>query len=124
MPIRRSGEGESGSAFSLATVTTYNVVGQPSVIDPPGYGPQDRTRSTYDPACGHLVVTSRSDPLIGATSFGYDGFNRRTLVTGVNGVVTETTYDALDRVVESRQKGMTLAEDLVTTRVYNVFGDL
>ncbi len=121
----RTEEGvENGSAFSLATVTTYNVVGQPSVIDPAGYGPQDRTRFAYDPARGHLVVTSRSGPLLGARHFGYDAFNRRTSVTEVNGVVTETSYDALDRVVESRQKGMTLSEDLVTTRVYNVFGDL
>ncbi|MCP4898590.1 MAG: RHS repeat protein, partial [bacterium] len=45
-------------------------------------------------------------------------------MTDAGGVVTETSYDALDRVVEVRQKGATASEDLVTRNVYNVFGDL
>ncbi len=34
---------ENGSAFNLATVTSYNVAGQPSWIDSPGYGPGSPT---------------------------------------------------------------------------------
>jgi len=71
-------------------------------------------------------VTSgtRTDPLIGATSFGYDAFNRRSSVTDPNSVETTTAYDDLDRVTFVTQKGASPAEDLVTENRYNEFGDL
>jgi YD repeat-containing protein len=73
---------------------------------------------------GLLVQESRTDPLIGTTTFAYDPFNRRTGITDVNGVLTETEYDALDRVRFVRQRGASVAEDLVTEYRYNTFGDL
>lgn len=117
---------ESGSAFSYATAFTYNTSGEVTAIDPPGYGTTDQTTFTYDLAGrnGH-VVDSRTDPLVGTTTFGYDGLNRRTSVTDVNSVQMLTSYDSLNRPTEIRQLGATPpSDDLVTTYTYNSFGDL
>lgn len=121
---RRTEGFEAGPPFLFETATTYNTAGQPLSIDPPGFGGADATSFTYDPARGGLVPLSRTDPLIGATLFGVDAFNRRTSVTDPNGVVTETVYDPLDRVRFTIQHGATSAEDLVTEHVYNGYGDL
>jgi RHS repeat-associated protein len=108
----------------LTTATASNAAGQPETIDPPGQGTLDQTSFTYDPARGNLIASSRTDPLVGTTSFAYDAFNRRLSVTDPNGVATETAYDALNRVTAMRQKGATPAEDLVTGQAYTPFGDL
>jgi YD repeat-containing protein len=71
---------------------------------------------------GHIADT-RTDPLVGATAFGYDGLNRRTSVIDPNNVETVTSYDAMGRVTEVRRKGATPADDLVTTYTYTIFGD-
>ena len=124
-PVTRTVQGaEAGSSFSYATTTTYNAAGQPLTMDPPGHGTTDVTTYTYDPARGDLLPLTRTDPLVGATSFGYDGFNRRTSGTDPNGVETVTAFDALNRVTAVTQKGATPAEDLTTAHVYNLFGDL
>jgi RHS repeat-associated protein len=115
---------EDGSTFSLATTMTYNAAGQPTSIDPPGFGTADVTSFTYDPSHGDVVALTRTDPVVGATSFGYDAFNRRTSVTDLNGVETVTVYDDLDRVTQMTQVGAVPADDLVTAHEYNVFGDL
>ncbi|HEX6898998.1 MAG TPA: hypothetical protein VF789_04765 [Thermoanaerobaculia bacterium] len=115
---------EAGSAFSYTTTTTFNAAGLPTSVDPPGYGTQDVTAYTYDPARGDMLPLTRTDPLVGATTFSYDAFNRAASVTDPNGVAGETAYDALDRVTTNTRKGSSPAEDLVTTNVYNVFGDL
>ncbi len=115
---------ENGSAFSYQTVTTYNPAGMPESVDPPGFGTTDQTGFAYDPNRGNLIVSSRTDPLVGTTSFDYDPFNRRTSVTDVNGVATETAYDDLDRVTAVIRKGAAVADDLVTTNVYDEYGDL
>ena len=106
------------------TVTGYNAQGQPTSIDPPGYGTADETSFTYDPARGSLVADSRTDPVVGTTAFDYDAYNRRTAVTDPNGVTTQTQYDDLDRVTKVIQKGASPAEDLVTEHVYTPLGDL
>ncbi len=117
---------EDDLAFSFTTAYGHNAGGRVTSIDPPGYDTGDQTTFTYDPARGNgfLVLESRTDPLIGTTTFGYDAFNRRTSVTDPNGVVTETQYDALDRVRFVIRQGATPAEDLVTEHRYDVFGDL
>lgn len=115
---------EAGSPFSLPTATAYNAAGQPLSIDPPGHGAADVTSFAYDGALGGLVVTSRTDPLVGTTTFDHDPFNRRTEVVDPNGVAATTAYDALNRVTESRQEGAQPADDLVTAHAYTVFGDL
>lgn len=115
---------EAGSAFSYATTTTFNAAGQPLSVDPPGHGAADVTSFTYDPARGNLLADTRTDPLVGTTTFGYDAYNRSTSVTDPNGVTTETAYDALNRVVTVTQKGAAPAEDLVTSHQYDAFGDL
>jgi len=74
---------------------------------------------------GNLYADSRTDPLVGSTSFAYDPFNRRTSVTDPNGVESTTAYDPLDRVTETRQVGASPpTDDLVTTYEYTTFGDL
>ncbi|HEX6899000.1 MAG TPA: RHS repeat-associated core domain-containing protein [Thermoanaerobaculia bacterium] len=115
---------EAGSAFSYTTTTAFNAAGRPLSVDPPGYGVQDVTSNTYDAARGDLFPLTRTEPLVGTTTFAYDGFNRRTSVTDPNGVVTEMAYDALNRVTSTTRRGTVPAEDLVTTNVYNAFGDL
>ena len=109
---------ESGGFFDLETVTAFNAAGQPLSIDPPGYGGSDATGFTYDPTRGNLIASSRIDPLVGATTFERDPFNRQTAVIDPNGVRTETTYDNLNRILAVAQ------EDLITTHEYNAFGDL
>ncbi|HBL26267.1 MAG TPA: hypothetical protein DD490_05460, partial [Acidobacteria bacterium] len=119
---------EAGSPLPAGfKVTTYgyNASGELTSVDPPGFGATDATAYTYNLAGrnGHVMDT-RTDPLVGTTTFGYDGLNRRTSVIDANNVETTTAYDAMGRVTEIRQKGATPAADLVTTYVYNAFGDL
>jgi YD repeat-containing protein len=119
---------ESGAALPAgfkSTGYTHNGSGEVLTIDPPGHGTNDVTTFTYNLAGrnGHVADT-RTDPLVGATTYGYDGFNRRTSVTDPNNVETVTSYDSLNRVTEVRQKGATTSEDLVTTYTYSAFGDL
>ena len=116
---------EAGVAFSNATAYANNASGEVTAIDPPGYGTTDQTTFTYNLAGrnGH-VPDSRTDPLVGTTTFGYDGLNRRTSVIDVNGVETVTSYDSLNRVTEVRQKGAVPTDDLVTTYTHTPFGDL
>jgi RHS repeat-associated protein len=117
---------EAGSPLSNGyKVTTYtaNSSGEFTAIDPPGYSTDDEVTFTYG-ATGH-VLASRTDPLVGTTTYDYDGFNRRTSTTDPNGVETVTTYDVLDRVTDSRRIGdPSPDEDLVTKHFYNAFGDL
>ncbi|NJL29039.1 MAG: RHS repeat protein [Thermoanaerobaculia bacterium] len=110
--------------FAYETLSVFTPEGRLQTIDPPGYATDDQTAYTYDPARGNLFPATRTDPLIGTTTFGYDAFNRQTSVTDANGVTTETVYDALDRPTFVTQRGATPAEDLVTENRYNVFGDL
>ena len=107
------------------TVYSHNASGQPETVDPPGFGTADLTAFTYNLAGrnGH-IADSRTDPLVGTTTFAYDGLNRRTSVIDPNNVETVTSYDALSRVTEVRRKGATPAADLVTTYTYTPFGDL
>jgi YD repeat-containing protein len=105
------------------TVHFFNA-GQPLSVDPPGYATSDQTAFTYDPARGNLLPLTRSDPLVGSTTFGYDGLNRRTSTIDPNLVQTLTAYDSLHRVTSVTQKGATAPADLVTTYQYTPFGDL
>lgn len=115
---------EGGGSFTLSAATTYNAAGQPATVDPPGYGTADQMASVYDPARGHLLPLTRTDPLVGTTTLGHDGFNRRVSVIDPNGVETVTAYDSLDRITSVTQKGTAPASDLVTIHQYNAFGDL
>jgi RHS repeat-associated protein len=115
---------EAGSAFSYATNLSYNTAGQAVLVDPPGYASQDQISLTYDPARGNLLPLTRTDPLIGTTSYAYDPYNRLVEMTDPNGETRETAYDALNRPLSVTQRGATPAEDLVTFNVYNAFGDL
>ncbi len=115
---------EGGQPFQDQTATANNGAGQPTSIDRPGFGNADVVIMTYDPARGDLLPESRTEPRIGTTVFGYDPFNREVMITDPNGVATETVFDAFDRRLSLIQKGATASEDLVTTFIYNAFGDL
>ncbi|MDY7092794.1 MAG: hypothetical protein SX243_07470, partial [Acidobacteriota bacterium] len=121
---RIEGAEAPGGAFSYSTFYTPTDEGLPEVVDPPGYGTDDLTTTVYDSTRGSLLAESRTDPLIGTTTFAYDGYNRRTGVTDPNGVTTTTMYDAADRVTFLIQEGATPAEDLVTEHRYDEFGRL
>ncbi|HMB54977.1 MAG TPA: hypothetical protein VKU40_16795, partial [Thermoanaerobaculia bacterium] len=125
--VEPAGPVVGAAAFSVTTVTEPNDAGLPLWIDPEddgGFGTADRTELTYDGDRGDLVPLSRTDPVVGTTSFTHDPFNRRTLVTDPNGVVTETQYDALDRVTAVIRHGAVPADDLVTVYAYDDYGDL
>ena len=115
---------EDGSPFTLVTSKTYNAAGRVLTVDPPGHGSSDVTTFTYDPTRGDLIPTTRIDPLVGTTTFGYDAFNRQSSETDPNGVVTELQYDDLDRLQFHIRKAASPADDLITEHRYNVFGDL
>jgi len=118
---------EDGMPFTLTTTTAYEPTGQVTDVDPPGFGTDDVTSFTYNPTRGPrggVIVETRTDPLIGTTTFDYDPFNRRTSVVDPNGVETTTGYDDLDRVTAVTQEGAIDPEDLVTTNVFTEFGDL
>jgi len=70
---------EGGGGFTFPTVSTFNAAGQPLTVDPPGYATADRSAFTYDPARGSLLPLTRTDPLVGSTTLGYDSFNREHL---------------------------------------------
>ena len=115
---------EAGSAFSYTTSTTYNSAGRPLTIDPPGYSTSDQTSFTYDSTRGDLVPLTRTDPVVGTTTFTHDPFNRRTQVTDPNSVSRVTAYDDLNRVTSQTDKGATTPGDEVTSYDFNNFGDL
>lgn len=116
---------ESGGSFSHDTVMTYNGSGRPLTVNPPGYSTSDQTSYTYDSGRGDFIPLTRTDPVIGATTFDYDGFNRQTSVTDPNGVETVTAFDELNRILTVTQLGASPPTgDLETTYEYNLFGDL
>lgn len=133
---------ENGSAFSHDTDTVFNDDsdggGQPSSVDPPGYGTADQTTFTYHSrGNGNLILASRTEPIIGDTDYGYDAFNRLARVTDPNGVALDTRYDDLDRVTHTIHRvtdslpvtptdppETIQAGDLVTEHVYDEYGDL
>nr|MDP9120122.1 hypothetical protein [Acidobacteriota bacterium] len=115
-----------GPQFTKQTTYQYNSAGQPTLVDPPGYGTADQTTTTYSvPNTNGFIPDSRVDPLVGATTFGYDPFNRQTAVTDPNGLTTTAAFDALNRVTAmTRQGASSPAGDLVTLYSYTVFGNL
>ena len=115
---------QPGGAFSLTTSFAYNAAGRVTATNPPGYTTDDQTTFTYDPARGDLLPLSRTDPLVGTTTFGLDAFNRRVTSADPNGLVTETTFDALDRVTRVVRRDPVTGTELVTENLYDVFGDL
>ncbi|REK07198.1 MAG: RHS repeat protein [Acidobacteria bacterium] len=126
--LERTEEGfEAGAAFSLTTVNTYTAEGRLETTDPPGDGTADTVVFDYtDPPLdprGNLLLRSRTDPLVGTTTYEYDAFNRQEAVTDPNGLVVHTVYDAMDRVVETTVEG-SLGTLLVTENRYDEFGDL
>ncbi|MDY7093740.1 MAG: hypothetical protein SX243_12280, partial [Acidobacteriota bacterium] len=121
---RMEGHEEPTGAFSYSTLYTPTQEGLPEVIDPPGFGMGDLTTYVYDAGRGSLVPESRTDPLVGPTTYDYDGYNRRTMVTDPNGVTTIMVYDVGDRVTFVTREGSTPAENLVTENRYDEFGRL
>ena len=124
----RTEEGiESGEAYAYTTRFTHTAEGMRASVDPPGFevpGQLDISTMTYDPARGGQVAASRTDPVIGTTTYGYDPFNNQNTTTDVNGVVQRSTYDAMDRVTSIVHEGADPSESLITNYVYDTFGDL
>ncbi len=104
---------EEGAVFSNPTTYGYagTTGGSPTSIDPFGYGTADVTSWTYDATRGDLFPLTRTNPLVGTTSYRYDAFNRRVATTDVNGVTTEIQYDDLDRVRFTIQRAGTIDVD-------------
>lgn len=120
-------DGDGSFTPLLTEHSAYNDAGKVGIIDPPGYGATDQTSFTYDPTRGELLPLSRTDPLVGVTSWTYTPFNRVASTTDVNGVVTESIYDSMNRVTKVAARGTdgdTETDDLITLTTYNVYGDL
>jgi len=122
------------STFTLTTGYDYTgtTAGGPTAIDGPLPGTDDRETFTYDPTRGDQILLSRTHPLLGTTSYLYDGFNRRVGVKDVNEVLLETQYDTMDRVTALIHRSSdtavpgdpVVAGDLQTRYFYSAFGDL
>jgi RHS repeat-associated protein len=115
---------EAGQAFTEQARASFSATGLPTSIDPPGHASDDVTTWTYDPTRGNLLPLTRTDPLVGTTSYGYDAFNRLVSVIDPNGVETTLAYDVVHRPTEIRRKGASAGDDLVTTVEYDSLGDL
>ncbi len=119
--------------FSLQTAFTgYSAAGLPGQVNPPDVPSTtaDATNYTFVAGVsGGYLVAMRSDPVIGAaplnavTSYQYDAFNRTTAVTDVNGMVTQSTFDPLNRLLTMTQ-GAGSSRPLTTTYNYDTLGDL
>ena len=119
------GDGIPEGSFTLTTdYSGHNAAGQPGTIDPPGGGTADATTFTYTvPGRNGLLAGSRTDPLVGTTTYGYDGLNRRSSVIDPNGV--ETARSTTGSTASSRStRAASTTEALVTEYHYNAFGDL
>jgi YD repeat-containing protein len=126
-------DGSGGSPEDAFVLTTnyldHNVAGQPEEVDPPGFDgvgdPSDSTLFTYDVLGRNgLLADSRTDPVLGvATTYEYDGLNRRTRIIDPNSIATESTYDPMDRVEEVTQ-AQGLPQALTTDYQYTTYGDL
>jgi RHS repeat-associated protein len=128
--------GASAGELSCTTSFTYDATsGRIDSQDPPGFGTADVTTWSYDPDTGdpergRQFPFSRTDPIVGATRFEYDAFNRRSAVVDPNLTRTETTYDELDRVLTTRVCEVAAAEDpcggsgLLTQNIYDELRDL
>ena len=118
-----------GGSFTPLTTSysDYNVAGRAETIDPPGYGTADQATFTYDPLRGELLPLTRTDPLVGTTTFTYRPFNQVATVTDVRGLVTESFYDEMNKPSKLAVRGPdngTETDDLITLSFYNIFGDL
>jgi len=119
--------------FTLPTTFGYNPTsGSLEVSDPPGLDSSDQITTQYDDGTrGHLIPVTRTEPLVGTTTFEHDGFNRLTAVIDPNGTRTETEYDELDRVKKVTVCHVAAPETpcqgtgaLVTMSTFNAFRDL
>ena len=127
----------------MSTVySDHNSAGQPGSIDPPGPGfaePDASNVVTFSysvPGRNGMLADSRTEPIVGATSYAWDDFNRRIAVTDPNGHTVETQYDgAMDRVRFVIERTGSLGTDfalgdpvqsgdLATEYVDDTFGDV
>jgi len=102
--------------YEHVTRYTYTAKGQVLTVDGPLPGDQDKITCTYDPITGDML--SETQPLVGTTSYTYDGAGNVTTITDVNGVVTTMTYDGRNRPLSSTRNSVT------TTRTYTAAGEL
>ncbi len=120
---------DADGSFTPLTTTysNYNAAGRVGAINPPGYLDQDVSTLTYaSPNRNGLFPDSRTDPLVGTTTFEYTPFNEAMSVTDPNNMRTGYVYDGLGRItsVTTRGDDNGTPVDLVTSYYYNVFGYL
>lgn len=126
----RGCEEVDGTLTSYAYTTEYGYVGTlaggPTSVNPPGFvaSQEDLTTFDYDGSRGDQFLLSRSNTLLGTETYTPDGFNRRATVSDANGVITTTTFDALDRPKTQTREGATDSGDERTERYYTSQGDL
>jgi len=123
------------AAFTFTTSYTYDSHGQVETINGPRTDVTDVT--TYEYFSDSDSIVNRRARLMRVTNalgheteysqvsgFDYDVFGNLGSTTDPNGVNTVYTYDAGDRVTESRIKGPTSGDDIVTTNEYDDVGRL
>jgi YD repeat-containing protein len=123
--------GCAGSAtFSRTTTYSYDAHGQVRTIDGPRTDVSDVTTYDYYPdGDPDLALRGRLQRVTNAlghqtTYAGYDLFGNVGSVTDANNVETAYLYDEKDRVTETRVKGATSADDIVTENHYDLEGNL
>ncbi len=114
--------------FSYTTTYTYDAHGQVKTVDGPRTDVSDITTTDYYADNDSDVnrrgrIAKVTDALSHATNYsGYDLFGNATVVVDPNTVETDFTFDARDRLLETRIKGPTTADDIVTDNHYDAAG--
>jgi len=134
--LERTVEGNEGTGTFLLTTeySGYNAAGRVGTVNPPGFGLLDETDFFYEaPGRNGMLLTKRTDPLVGDTVFQYDEFNRQVRVVDPNGAKTDTQYDALNRVTRvihrdpnspANPEDAPGTGDVTTRYLYDAYGNL
>ncbi len=116
------------NTFSYTTTYTYDAHGQVTTVNGPRTDISDVTTTDYY-ADGDSDVNRRgrvsqvTDALGHVTTYsGYDLWGNATVVVDPNTVETDSTFDARDRLLETRINGPTTADDIVTIIHYDAAG--
>ncbi|HET6532887.1 MAG TPA: LamG-like jellyroll fold domain-containing protein [Actinoplanes sp.] len=131
LPIEvRDPRSASATATGFETVTTYSTAGEVLTETGPdkrvtttdytnGGQPAVNPNTDFQPAGLPSAVTDTENRV---TRYRYNAAGDLTSVTTPSGLVTESTYDALGRKIQDREKSDSYPDGVVTTYTYDDMG--